>query len=84
MAWRPKGWRTPYNYSWITQIIRTHRETLELKKAFEAGADAMLKALKETALYKPDDMLSRELRLYHPALREGSTRDWLIVISEEE
>lgn len=40
--WRPKGWRIPYNRS----KNRSIHETIKLRHAYEAGADAMVKALR--------------------------------------
>ncbi len=49
-SWRPKGWQCPYwtppsDEDSIGRKFRWEREGLSRGEAYEAGADAMLKAL---------------------------------------
>lgn len=50
MKWRPDGWINPYQYIEEQQKCTTLMVgTFQGKRAFEEGADAMLKALRRNA-----------------------------------
>ena len=55
--WRPDGWRIPYNES----KNRTFAESVKLRTAYEAGADAMLDAIRDLGWGESGGFTSVEL-----------------------
>ncbi len=59
MSWRPNDWKIPYNQS----KNRGFPETVALRSAYEAGADAMLKAIWKMAEESPNKTFTFDSRV---------------------
>ena len=73
MSWRPENWENLYTrFSEVDPVAPLCRE------AYESGADAMLKALKEKGSY----MTPEQMRLMAPERQHPY--GWLVFIPEDE
>ncbi len=65
MSWRPDGWRKPVL---VTSGLRSGKMQSFIDQFYEAGADAMLEALKErgTVLYLPANIAFTSIPIIQP------------------
>lgn len=68
-GWRPAGWKNPYQAKWPTQ---------QEYDAFEASADAMLKALKEKGAW----MTPEQMKILAPDRKYPY--GWIVFIPEDK
>jgi hypothetical protein len=56
-SWRPEGWENPFDYTLCDGNV-TVRANPDITKAYEAGADAMLEALRKDGLHVTTSLLT--------------------------
>lgn len=83
MNWRPKeGWKNPYSDLWRTAPYGDGGESQ--MRAFEAGADAMLEALKGFAMLRLQGETVITINDFRGQMSWVRTHGWLICIPDEE
>ena len=82
MDWRPKNWENPHrgleSETFIEQVANTW-----LGNAYEAGANAMLKALQEEGSYLNGDTIIPASGGFPEIHCPGGMTGWLVLIPDE-
>ncbi len=86
MSWRPKDWIKNISFEDLSQIepslvsMMTEREI----KIYEAGADAMLEALRGTGWHVDDDSSFSSLKEHCTLSNSGNTGTYIFIPDEKE
>lgn len=82
LFWRPRDWQNPYKYERKLSGLKKKLDSWDKADAYEAGADAMLEAVKSQEVtygYNEDfDCYGLEIHIFIPDIRKEYTEFDLI------